>query len=353
MIDYIVVGSGLGGIALCEQLVDNNCSFVVFDDNSQQSSNVAAGMYNPVILKRFTGAWRAKEQLELLDSFYGVLEAKLDLKLNYPMPIYRRLFSIEEQNLWFEATDKPNLQPYLSTTLIKNSIEGIVSDFGFGEVKHGGWIHSDLLQKKYLNYLKSTKQLYQERFDYAKLQIQPDKVIYNGIEAKNIIFCEGFGLSSNPFFNYLPLHGTKGELLEIEIPGLELDVIIKASVFLLPLGDQKYKVGATYDRDDKTNRPTNESRMELEKKLSTFLNKPYTVLNHLAEIRPTVTDRQPILGTHPKYNNLFILNGLGSRGVMMAPYLAGLLFDHITKQTPLDREINIERFLKKYLAGSS
>src|SRR5690606_23621406 len=353
MIDYIVVGSGLGGIAFCEQLLDNNCSFMVFDDNSQQSSNIAAGMYNPVIFKRYTSVWKAQEQLDMLHPFYNGLEDKLSVKLNYSQSIYRRFFSIEEQNSWFEAADKPYLQPYLSTVLVKDSIQGIVSDFGFGEVKQGGWVHTNLLQRNYLDYLKSTNSLKEERFDYTKLEIHKDKVVYQGIEAKYIVFSEGFGLHSNPFFNYLPLIGTKGEVLEIEIPGLDLDFILKASVFLLPLGEEKYKVGATYKWKDKTNIPTVASREELEEKLKTFLKRPYKVLNHLAGVRPTVTDRHPLIGQHPEHDRLFVLNGLGSRGVMMAPYLAMLLFDHITNQTPLYPEIDIKRFLKKFRLFSS
>jgi len=37
-------------------------------------------------------------------------------------------------------------------------------------------------------------------------------------------------------------------------------------------------------------------------------------------------------------------NGLGTRGVMIAPYVAKQLFDFIEKEKPLDREINISRF---------
>ena len=348
MIDFIVVGSGLGGIAFCEQLVNNGCSFTVFDDHSQESSNVAAGMYNPVNLKRFTSVWKADEQLEMLHPFYKVLEDKLSIKLNYPQPIYRRFFSIEEQNLWFEATDKPRLQPHLSTNLVRDKIDGIASELDYGEVKNGGRIDSSLLRQSYLEDLKVKKLLHQEQFEYDRLQIHKDKVVYKAIQAKYIIFCEGFGLHVNPYFNYLPLIGTKGELLDIEVPGLDLDLILKAAVFLLPLGHQKYKVGATFKWKDKTNTPTRASRIELEDKLRSFLHRPYKVLNHLAGVRPTVTDRHPLVGAHPKHNNVFVLNGLGSRGVMVAPYLAKLLFKHIVDQQPLYPEIAIERFVKKF-----
>ena len=60
-VDYIIVGSGLAGIAFCEQLKAHNKTFFVFDNGSQQSSLVAGGLYNPVILNRFTKVWRSRE----------------------------------------------------------------------------------------------------------------------------------------------------------------------------------------------------------------------------------------------------------------------------------------------------
>ena len=94
MIDYIIVGSGLAGIAFAETALQNNKSILVFDNNSQQSSKVAGGLYNPVILKRFSEVWEAQEQITLLDSFYGKLEKKLDSKFDFKIPIYRKLFSV-------------------------------------------------------------------------------------------------------------------------------------------------------------------------------------------------------------------------------------------------------------------
>ena len=69
MVDYLVVGLGLAGISFCEVLEKEGKSFKVITDNSQQASQVAGGLYNPVILKRFTLAWKAKEQVELAQPF--------------------------------------------------------------------------------------------------------------------------------------------------------------------------------------------------------------------------------------------------------------------------------------------
>ena len=62
-------------------------------------------------------------------------------------------------------------------------------------------------------------------------------------------------------------------------------------------------------------------------------------------VRPTVKDRRPLIGTHPTYKNLHILNGLGTRGVMLAPAMALDLFDCIEKGKSLDKSIDIKRFV--------
>ena len=149
-IDYIVVGCGLASIAFCEQLRASNKSFVVFDDSSQQSSIVAAGLYNPVILKRFSEVWKAKEQLDIALPVYKKIEDHLNIKIDYKLRLLRRFSSIEEQNLWFNASDKPKLEPYLSAQLVKNTNDAIDAPFGFGEVLHAGRLDTEKLINSYI-----------------------------------------------------------------------------------------------------------------------------------------------------------------------------------------------------------
>ena len=181
--------------------------------------------------------------------------------------------------------------------------------------------------------------------DYDSLIIQENSVIYNNIEAKRIVFAEGFGLKQNPFFNDLPLKGTKGELLTIHAPALNIDFVLKSGVFLIPLGDQNFIVGATYEWTDKTNNPTEQGKEELVRKLDKILSCDYEIIDHMAGMRPTVVDRRPLVGQHPEHKALYVLNGLGTRGVMIAPYAAKNLFEHIEQQKVLDREMSIERFV--------
>ena len=349
MLDYLIVGSGLAGISFAEIALKNNKSVLVLDNKSQVSSRVAGGLYNPVILKRFSEVWKAQEQLVLMDQFYSQIEDKLQTKFNFKLPILRKFFSIEEQNNWFSASDKVNLAPFLSTKLISKKYDGIDSPYDYGEVLHTGYVDTALLLDKYKEYLLKNNLLLEETFTSSYIEFFDFGVQYKNIQARNIIFAEGFGLHKNPFFNYLPLDGTKGELFIIKAPNLKLDVIVNTSVFILPLGDDLFKVGATYNWQDKTDDPTEEGKQELVERIKEILMCDFETVKHFGGVRPTVKDRRPLIGTHHERTSLHILNGLGTRGVMLGPAMAKALFDKIENEIPLDTEIDIKRFHKKYL----
>lgn len=347
MVDYIIVGSGLAGISFSEFALMNNKTVVVFNDDSQNSSKIAGGLYNPVILKRFSEVWQAQEQLKLMEVFYVNLNKKIESKVDFKTPILRKFFSIEEQNNWFAASDKPALSPFLSTSLVFKTFDGIDSPFGYGEVLQTGYVDTALLLSEYHDFLSTRQLLRTETFDYSALILNEESVSYKGIEARHILFAEGFGLHANPFFNDLPLDGTKGELFIIKAPLLKLDVIVNTSVFILPLGNELFKVGATYNWKDKTDLPTEEGRAELIDRIQEIISCDFEIIEHYAGVRPTVRDRRPLVGTHSEYKRVHILNGLGTRGVMLGPAMAKALFDKIENNIPLEREIDIKRFTNK------
>ncbi len=348
MVDYLVIGTGLAGIAFCTVLEKHGKSFHVVSDDSQKASLVAGGMYNPVILKRFTAAWKAREQMEMAIPFYQELERKLQVKLDHKLRVLRLFASVEEQNLWFEAADKPNLSYFLSTDIHQNQNGSIEAPLGFGEVRYTGRIDTKTLSKAYTDYLGNQAVLHNEPFDFSQLKRDGKHFTYKSVAAKHIVFAEGYGLKSNPYFDYLPLNGTKGELLTIRAPKLKEKSVIKSSVFIIPLGNDLYRIGATYKWKDKTNLPTQESKEELLTKLGAFLKCDYELVDHVAGIRPTVVDRRPLVGGHPTEANLFCLNGFGSRGVLIAPYAASQLFNRIENGNGIDPEMDLDRFTKKY-----
>lgn len=344
VLDYIVVGFGLSGLSFVEELENHNKSYVVFEDASQQSSRVAGGLYNPVILKRFTMAWQASKQIETAASFYKDVETKLQKTVVSELPILRRFNTVEEQNNWFEASDKPVLEKFLSPELIRNTNPAVDIPFHYGKVKHTGKIDIVNMLSAYAKNLRENHILIDKSFEYDKIILTKDYIQYKEIKCKHIVFAEGYGVKNNPFFNDLPLHGNKGEYIIIRSKALKQKEAIKSSIFVIPLGDDLYKVGATYNNQDKSSEITTTAREELQKKLEKFLKVPYKVVDQVAGIRPTVRDRRPLIGTHARYANMHILNGMGSRGILLAPTMAKKLYNHIEKGTSLDKEIDCKRY---------
>lgn len=350
-VDYIIVGLGLAGIAFCEQLENANKTFLVFDNGVDGASRVAAGLYNPVILKRYTLPWKATEQLDIAVPYFKKIENKIQASCIHELPVQKVFSSIEDQNNWFAASDKPELERFISPVLIPDTNEYISAPYTYGRVLETGRIDIKKLQKKYQAYLEAKNAFAKADFEHSEIECTDLGVIYKGIRAKRIVFAEGYGLKKNPYFKHLPLVGNKGEYIIIKAQDLKLTAAIKTSFFIVPLGDDLYKVGATFNWKDKDTIPTKEAREELIEKLATLISCEYEIVDQEVGVRPTVGDRRALLGMHPEHHQLFVFNGLGTRGIMMSAMLATHLFDHIENGKDLLKEVNINRFGKKTSAS--
>jgi hypothetical protein len=310
---------------------------------------VAGGVLNPVALKRYNLAWNAEELLPKAIKFYSKFNANSDKKYFDKVPIFKLFSSVEDQNNWMVASDHPRLESFLSSEIIKPEFS-VQANFKAGEVKQTYLLKlKQLIEDKKSDYLKSSQFLSQS-INYDFIKFRNNKLYYRDEEYQSIVFCEGYGVVDNPFFNWLPIYGNKGEYLIFRSKTLKAnDAILKSKNFIIPLGDHLYKYGATYSREQLDDVPTEDSRHELEMKLSEMLDCEFEIVDQIAGVRPTVRDRKPILGSHPAYKNLFILNGFGSRGVMAAPDLSKKLINLIFEKEEIEKEVNLDRFLKLYV----
>jgi len=348
LIDTLIVGFGIAGLNYAEQLRRNNRKFAVLAPKEETASFLAAGIINPTVLKRFNSVWKSDIFLNYALTHYSELQDLVQTKIIHSTPILRILNNQREQNDWVSACSKPFLKNYLNNNLISGeNYNGIKAPFNYGEVKKSAKVDNVALISSYQKKIISNQYI-DCRMDHTKLEFNTEGILYKGIQAKKIVFCEGFQSAKNPFFNYLPLVGTKGEMLIVKCDRLTDEVIFKGPIFLSPIGEKKFWVGATFDRQDKTTFITKKGNEWLLSNLDKFLNLPYQILEHKAQIRATVIDRRPLLGIHPLNNRLFILNGMGTRGVLMAPLLSQWLYEYIENQSKLPEESDIKRFENNY-----
>jgi glycine oxidase len=342
---YLIVGAGLAGICLAFHLRKQNKKVVVIDNGHVSSSAVAAGIINPIVFRRMTKSWRADEFIPYGRDFYKNLEQEL-LTRFYKDLVIRRLFSSEQERGFWELKQlTPDFNAYL--TLISSeddSFQGAKNPFGSGRVKSAAYIQSEQFINSGKAYLKAKETLVKEQFNYS--QFDPKSLIYKDSKFAAAIFCEGPHAKNNPFFSELPVQQTKGEILTIRCPTLKTEELLNRKCFVLPIGNETFRVGATYVWNTMNKECTEEAKAELTEKFKVLREDEFELINQHAGVRPTTPDRRPILGQHALFKGLFIFNGLGTKGYMSAPLLAKELCEHILFGRDLNNEVRLNRFKK-------
>ena len=346
--DYIIIGQGLAGSVLAYTLMQENQTVMVIDEGAEvSSSKVAAGLCNPVVFKRLTKSWMIDEVLAQAKTFYKKQEELLENQFYFDVPLYKLFVDEDEQIFWKQKSNEPHLFDWIDDKLEYPFDKRKVNHpFGASKTLQSGFLKTTSWLTNFKSYLIENDSYLKQKFDYTKIKFLTKGVAWKNYQAKKIIFCEGYQSINNPYFDWLPFKLTKGEVLTINFENLELKDTINKGVFILPYGDN-YKLGATYNWDELDEIPTEDGKDQLLKKASKFINDGIKVINHKAGVRPTVSDRRPLLGIHPTHDQLGVFNGLGTKGVMLAPYFANKLVNLILKNEQLPGEVNINRFIKK------
>lgn len=345
--DYLIVGQGLAGSVLAFSLIQEGQKVLVVDEQAASSSSrVAAGLCNPVVFKRLTKSWMVEEVLLFAKTFYRNQETLFNEAFYFDIPIYKLFVDEKEQQFWKQKSNEPHLFDWVDNK-VENPFDATYLTYPFGAAKtlQSGFLKTASWLNYFKNYLLKKDAYLLKKFDYNKIEFKENGVEWEGYGAKKIIFCEGYQSINNPYFDWLPFKLTKGEVLTVNFKNLKIDHAINKGAFLLPF-DGNYKFGATYNWDDVDNDSTEEGKVELLKRAKRFIDDDITVLEHKAGVRPTVSDRRPLLGVHPKHKQLAVFNGMGTKGVMLAPYFANKMVRLILHNEELPSEVNINRFIQ-------
>ena len=349
MVDIIIVGRGLAAATLMHAFHRNGVTFTAIGTESiSRCSRVAAGIWNPVVFKRMNASWMASELVSALMEFYGHCEKTLRTRLITPRQIVKPFTEEQEKDLWMKK-GSGELEPFLVETIQYNTagLEGLKIPNGYGLVESAGNLDVKAFLDHTSNFFRD--RIRDEIFVHAKLETGPQKVTYNDIEAKAVVFCEGHLAVRNPFFDWLPFAPAKGELLIVRSEELHFKQrVFSRDGFLMDLDDHRFVLGATFEWDKLDDLPTEKGLKQLTQKMKRMTSRPFEVESHLAGVRPSTADRRPFVGRHPRYHNVYVFNGLGTRGVMLAPYFAGKFVLFFLKNESLAQEADVSRFYRLY-----
>ncbi|MGD9489491.1 MAG: NAD(P)/FAD-dependent oxidoreductase [Calditrichaceae bacterium] len=343
--NYIIVGQGLAGSLLAYSLRQAGKSVLIVDSfKPNSSSRVAAGLINPVTGRRMVKTWQSDTLLPFAEKTYLELEGYFKKPFFFKMNIARLFTHAEQKNDWEIKQTSAEYKNYVCSGPDPLNYKHIRAPLGFSEIRGSARVDVKMLLFLFTNDFIEKEQLLSEKFDYQDIKVTPEMIFWKKFSASKLIFCEGTGISNNPYFNRLPLSGTKGELLTVKIPALKSGRIIKHGIFIIPLGNQLFRVGATYNHEDKCESVTLQAREELIRKLKLILKTPFSIIDQQAGFRPVVIDRRPVIGLHPLFPSLGIFNGLGTKGVSLTPYFAANFTNNLIHGTPIHPEADINRF---------
>ncbi|MGZ3880699.1 MAG: NAD(P)/FAD-dependent oxidoreductase [Flavisolibacter sp.] len=346
-VDYLIVGQGICGTMLSWFLHKEGKTFLVIDDNNENSSSkIAAGIINPVTGRRYAYTWMIDEVMPFAIQSYNDIGIYLDKKLSYPKNIIDFFPSPQMLNAFIDRLQENDT--YLHSYPEQNRFNQYFNyDFGCGEIRPAYTVHLQVLLSSWRNKLIELNSFREEKFDVNKLSTSEEFISYEDLTAQKIIFCDGTDGVKNPWFQMLPYAPNKGEALIIECKELTNEHIFKKGLVLAPLPDPDvYWVGSNYQWEFADSEPSEQFFNHATSVLNNWLKKPYKVLSHKAAIRPATLERRPFVGFHPQFQNIGILNGMGTKGTSLAPFFAHQLVQHLVYGLPITAEANVRRFTR-------
>ena len=345
-VDFLIVGQGLAGTCLAWHLIEKGASVAFVDHNFKNaSSKVATGLWHGLTFRKLGKTWAADDGIPHLYEHFTAVEKKLNTKLMSEQKVARIFRNEKQAEEWKEARSDSRLHPFVKEKkeTIKLDKEMFSKPFGADEIQLSGRLNLS-------NYLEMSKAYFKEHFPYieAEVSFTNKSIQVQGLEKigyEKVVFCEGHKVKNNPIFNYLPIGQTKGEVLFLE-KKTDLSHILNSGVFLLEDEKGDWQCGSNFEWDADSYEPTQKAREEITAKLKNYYKGEIEVKRQITGIRPTSPDRRPIIGEHPTEKNHYVFNGLGSKGVLIAPLVSKIFSDYLLSGSKIPDEMHVKRFEK-------
>ncbi len=338
--DLLILGRGIAGAVLAEAARRRGLSVHVFDHKQVGNATMAAGgAVNPVVLRRNTLCWRAAELMPLVHAFFSAWDQHMGIRTWHKGTVVKLFSAAKEQEQWNLAMDRLEMASFLANDAEPEIDHGsILAPYGHGTVTNAGWLDIPALLDVQREMLLKGASLTERMVAEEEIHVQCDGVRIGDVQARWLVRCAG------PF---PPTHGlslVKGETLTVRIPNLHLSRIVYGGIGLLPVGANLFRVGSTFKWTNVWEGPTEQAKDWMLARVREMVDLPVEWMESHAGVRPAARDRKPIVGKTGPHQA--VINGLGARGVMQAPWCAEHLLNHLFNGTPLDQEVDAARFFR-------
>ncbi len=338
-VETLIVGQGIAGTCLAWELRKRGRDFLIVDPGEPRTaSKVAAGLITPVSGKRFSVAPHFDDLYARAKAAYSAVEEQLGRQVLLPQPALRLCFSAEEAAFFEQRASR--LEELGRAYRMAGTVDSRYRQYLCAVLMpEAARLDTGVFLEQSRRFLSEQGQWLSARVESSALSVTADSVYVEtlNLRARNVVFCGGYQDQSNAWLPPDVFNSAKGEILTVTIPGLQEGRTIHAQKsWLCPTGESDvYRFGATYEHDGYSDRITGRARELLEDRLTSILSLPFQTIDHSYGIRPVGMQRKAIVGRSTRAPNVAWLNGLGSKGSLLAPYLASCLVDSLESNTPV------------------
>lgn len=320
--DVIIVGQGLAGTTLAWYLRHAGWRALILDpEETVTSSRIAAGLITPITGKRLALSRNFNLFSTEARTFYRRIEQETGSSIFQDRIAIRVFGSDAERMKWSRRQSEPDFAEHMADPQPSPLLTA-----GLGEAPHGGFAMkaAQLDVPAYLDASRKTLECRRASVDWKRdVHIDTEGVNVQGERARYVVSCEGYDVTRNPYFAWLPFRAAKGDILTVRFQQPLPPRTLHRGIWVAPTAEADvFLVGATYEREQLDKVPTSTARVEIEDRLKRLLQVAYTVEDHRAAVRPIISTNKAFAGFHPETPRLGYFNGLGSKGSLRAPWHA-------------------------------
>lgn len=212
-----------------------------------------------------------------------------------------------------------------------------------------GWLSPKQFCREALNYLQQQPGFsFHSQCELQQFQQQKEgwQLITNqgSFFARQLILACGKDLASFSQTRFLPLHKVRGQVSHVKQPEMApLKTVLCHKGYITPQWQHLHCVGATFDRQAEVAAVLPQDNAENLQLVNQQLQQPNwfngaEVDSAAAAFRATLPDRLPVAGSCA--DGLYLLGGMGARGILLSPLLAEIIAAQLCKEpVPADNEL--------------
>lgn len=343
-VDVAIVGLGLAGTTLAWQLLAHDLSLCLIDAPlAGAASRVAAGLITPVTGKALKPQPDFHTLHATATAFYDRIATHLGTPVLEARAALRRLDTEQELAAWarLRESNHADCQPAEAAPwLFRGDAATIIRLPGAARLNTR-------------RYLDASREHFGARGLTCEALLDPTSLRAGGgrihapsvgVSASRLIFCCGWQDRSNPWFDGLDWRPAKGQILRLETPDLPPATTLHGNgIWLTSDVDGESLCGATYEWEALDDANTADARKKLLAKLTDLVPFALRVIDQQAGVRPIVAGRQPVAGFSAAQPRIGLLNGLGSKGALLAPTVARELTAAIVNDAPISARFDLQR----------